>query len=167
MPATPGLDNIGIEIADVGFSRLAFPPANTEAVYGRMVADLNQKSVQYQAEGMATASVLEQNGITEAKTIVGEATSKAGGIRGDADRQALEIISGVAKTDAQREFYQYWKSLDFLKASFAKNTILVLSTDSPLWKRLFGATQMPASSLPQSPAGSERVPVPTTQPERK
>ncbi len=145
---TPGLIDIGVEIADVGFSRLAFPPQNTDAVYGRMEADLNQKASEYQAGGVAEANKIQKAGISEAAEIRSKAQAEAEGIRGQADRQALEILAGVAKTDAQKEFYEYWKSLDFLKASLSQNTILVLSTDSVLLRRLFGVTQISPSAPP-------------------
>ncbi|HVT80943.1 MAG TPA: SPFH domain-containing protein, partial [Phycisphaerae bacterium] len=159
---TPGLTDIGVEIADVGFSRIAFPPENTDAVYGRMVADLNQRASEYQASGIAEANKIQSEGSAEAAKIRAEAIAEAQGIRGEADRKALEILAGVAKTDAQKEFYEYWKTLDFLRASLSKNTIMVLSTDSPFLKRLFGAMQN--SPIPSGPPSIGQVLVPGAPP---
>ena len=146
---TPGLKDLGLEIAEVGFSRLAFPPSNTDAVYGRMVAELNQQAAQYEYEGKRDADKILADGTKEAQDIRNQAIAQAEQIRGDGDRQALAILAKVNQTAAAREFYQYWKSLDYLKASLAKNTILVLSTDSPFLKSLF---QLPDVHV--APAGN-------------
>jgi len=134
---TPGLKDLGLEIAEVGFSRLAFPPSNTESVYSRMVAALNQQAQQYEAEGRRDADTILANGRKEAEQIRTDAIAESERIRGEGDRSSLQILAKVNQTAAAREFYQYWKSLDYLKASLAKNTILVLSTDSPFLKSLF------------------------------
>ena len=135
----PGINDLGIEIADIGFSRVAFPPGNTDAVYTRMVAALNEQARSYEAEGVKVASITRSDGALQAAKIRSEAISAAEQIRGEGDREANEIITSVATTDATREFYQYWKSLEFLKASLVKNNILVLSTDNPIVKALFVA----------------------------
>jgi membrane protease subunit HflC len=158
---TPGLNDIGVAIADIGFSRIAFPPDNTTAVYDRMVADLNQRASEYQASGLAEANKIQSSAVKDAAEIRAKAQAEAEGIRGQADRQALEIIASVAKTDAQKEFYEYWKTLDFLKASLSKNTILVLSTDSAFLKRLFNPMQTGTGA--PNPAGIGQFITPPAQ----
>ena len=147
-----GLKDMGIEIADIGFSRIGFAPANTESVFSRMVAELNQRAKGFESEGLAEAEKIRSAGANEAETIRSKAVAEADGIRGDAERQASQIILSVANTDAAREFYQYWKSLEVLKASLAKNTVMVLSTDNPwifnLFRALPGGPQRPLESAP-------------------
>jgi modulator of FtsH protease HflC len=138
---TPGLREIGIEIADIGFSRMAFPPSNTEAVFNRMVSDLKTQASTYENEGLQQAEINRTNGILKATETRSDAIAEAQKIRGEGDREALEILAKVNNTDAAREFYQYYKSLDFLKTALAKNTVLVLSTDNPILKALFQAPQ--------------------------
>jgi len=145
----PGLKDIGVEIADIGFSRMAFPPDNSNSVYQRMVAALNEKARGYESSGLKEADIIRAEGQRKASEIVESAKVEAGKIKGEGDREALKILADVNTTEAAREFYQYWKSLDFLKASLTKNSILVLSTEDSFISRLFKAPQSgPVGMLP-------------------
>jgi len=128
----PGLKEMGLEIAQIGFSRMAFPPNVTESVYQRMVAELSTKARDLESKGLADASEIRAKGDQQAESLRSNARVEAGTIMGKADREAMSILSGVQTTEAARKFYEYWKSLDFMKASLTKNTVMVLSPDSPL-----------------------------------
>ena len=81
-----------------------------------------------------------QQGDTEATKIRSEAVKQAERlIRGQGDRQALEILAAVQQSPSARDFYQYWKSMEFVKTSLAKNTVFVLPTDTDWLKSLFVA----------------------------
>jgi membrane protease subunit HflC len=149
--ATPGLREMGIEIVEIGFSRMAFPPNNAMAVYNRMVAELNKRAIDYQSQGVARANEIQSQGIQDAAAIRNNAVQDAGRIRGEGDAEALRVLAEVQNTPAAREFYQYWKRLDFLKTSLSKNTILVLSSSSELLKTLFQAP-LPVGAMPQQTA---------------
>ncbi len=142
-----GIQDQGLEIVQIGFSRLAFPPANAEFVYRRMAAERNEQATKYRSEGESEANALKQQGDTDATKIRSEAVKQSEEIRGQGDRQALEILAGVQQSPAARDFYQYWKSMEFIKTSLAKNTIFVLPTDTDWLKSLFvapaGATTRP------------------------
>jgi membrane protease subunit HflC len=135
--ATGGLQDQGLEIVEVGFSRMAFPPSNADAIYGRMVSDLAKRASLYDAQGRAAAATLEAQGNRDAQQIIAQATAEAQQIRGKGDQEALAILSEVQQTPASREFYQYWKSLEFAKNTLQKNTVLVLSADNDLVKSIF------------------------------
>ena len=68
----------------------------------------------------------------------------------------LEVLAGVQASPAAREFYEYWKSMEFVKSSLAKNTYLVLPTDADWLRALFNApaaapgTQPTAAGAPAS-----------------
>jgi modulator of FtsH protease HflC len=144
---SPGLKDMGIEIADVGFSRIAFPVSNTEAVYQRMVAELNGQARAYQTSGKKEADIIIAEGNRKAQEIVGAAKREAGQIRGEGDARAADAIRQVSNSPAAMEFYEYWKNLDVLKSTLTKNTYFVLSTDHPFIKNLFdGLKGAPASN---------------------
>jgi len=149
-----GLKEQGIEIAEVGFSRMAFPPANAEAVYMAMVARLNATASEYESKGKADVTTLAAEGRNESAKITAEATAEAQRTRGDGDAQALALIANVQKAEGAQEFYQYWKSLDFWKNGMSKNTLLVLTSDNPWLKGLF--------QIPQPMAGATSGPAATT-----
>ena len=88
-------------------------------------------------QGDSEANALKQQGDTDATKIRSEAVKKSEEIRGQGDRQALGDSGGVQQSPAARDFYQYWKSMEFIKTSLAKNTIFVLPTDTDWLKSLF------------------------------
>jgi membrane protease subunit HflC len=149
---TPGLGSMGIQIAEIGFSRIAFPPNNATAVYERMVAELSKKAVDYQAQGLAEANNIVAEGKLAAAKAREEATREAAAIMGKADAEALKVLADVQKTPQAMEFYQYWKSLEFVKTSLAKNTVLVLSSNSDILKAVF---HIPAKEGTGATAGTK------------
>ncbi|HEY4328334.1 MAG TPA: SPFH domain-containing protein [Phycisphaerae bacterium] len=166
----PGLDEIGIEVADMGFSRMAFTPANAPSVYQRMVAELTEKARKYESTGLADAQTILAEGQRQSAETRSNAQREAAGIMGQADRQALEILAGVNQAQSTREFYQFWKSLDYTKAALAKNTVLVLSSDTPILKPLFqmplpGQFTLPVPSATNPASGVLQVPSPKLSPE--
>jgi membrane protease subunit HflC len=136
---TPGVKDQGLEIVQIGFSRMAFPPANATAVYARMAAERYKQAAAFKSQGDSEATATVAAGESDAKKIRSEAQRKAGEIRGEGDRKALEILASVQESPAAREFYEYWKSMEFVKSSLAKNTYLVLPTDADWLKSLFAA----------------------------
>ncbi len=147
----------GLEIVQIGFSRMAFPPANAESVYRRMASEREQDADRFRAQGDAQADVLRAEGRNSAAQTIASAQQQAESIRGQGDAEALKTLEGVQGTADAREFYEYWKSMEVMKTSFTKNTYLVLPTDTPWLKALF-----------TSPGGGSRGPStqPGTPPER-
>jgi modulator of FtsH protease HflC len=174
----PGLKDIGVEVADIGFSRMAFPPDNTNAVYQRMVAALNEKARKFESEGLKEAEVIRAEGLRNASKTIEEAKAKAEKIKGEGDSEALKILAEVNQTESARELYKYWKNLEILKATLNKNLILVLSTEDSFVSRLFTAPAGgPLSPVPPlvAPTGGGVMrrdagvlpPAPDTQPSRR
>jgi modulator of FtsH protease HflC len=165
---TAGLGSMGIQIVEIGFSRIAFPPSNAVNVYQRMVAELNKKAIDYENQGLADANAILAEGKLAAETERAEALVKAASIRGQADAEALRTLAKVQDTPQAMEFYQYWKSLEFLKTSLAKNTILVLASNSDILKAMFQAPKngpLPAAATGKAPAEEMGIqPAVTPQP---
>ena len=145
-----GLGSMGIQIVEIGFSRIAFPPSNAGSVYQRMVAELNKKAIDYETKGLADANTILAQGKLDAETTRQAAVQEAAAIRGRADAAAVAAFADVQKSPEARAFYEWWKSLEFLKTSMAKNTVLVLSSGSDILKAMF---QMPKSG--EAPAGAK------------
>ncbi len=157
----PGLQELGLQVAEVGFSRLAFPPKNAESVYQRMVAALSQQARQYEAEGLKKANEIRADGRAQADKTRAQGVAQAQQIRGQGDAQALQILAKVNQTESAREFYEYWKNLDVLKTLLAKNNIMVLSTQSPLLRNLF---QTPVTPAIGASASATRAAAPPANP---
>jgi membrane protease subunit HflC len=150
---TAGIEDQGLEIVQIGFSRIAFPPSNANAIYNRMASERYKQASVYRSQGESDAQRIRDEGQSDATKIRAGAQQQAGEIRGAGDRQALEILAGVQQSPAARDFYEYWKSMEFVKSSLAKNTYLVLPTDADWLKSLFSAP----TSAPQTPATQPSV----------
>ncbi len=69
--------------------------------------------------------------------IESEAYRQVEEIRGTADAKATEIYASAYNQSRQAvEFYEFTRTMQSYKATIAKNTTLVLSTDSDLFKFL-------------------------------
>ena len=55
---TAGVQDQGLEIVQIGFSRMAFPPANAMGVYMRMAAERNEQAQKYRSEGESQRTAL-------------------------------------------------------------------------------------------------------------
>src|SRR6202012_4148010 len=88
---TAGIEDQGLAIVQIGFSRLAFPPANANAVYARMSAERYKQAAAYKSQGDSDANRIVHEGDATAKQSRPEAQNQAGLILGDGDRQSLEI----------------------------------------------------------------------------
>jgi regulator of protease activity HflC (stomatin/prohibitin superfamily) len=136
---TTGISDQGLEIVQIGFSRMAFPPANAVPVYYRMAAERQAEAQKTLSEGEADANATRARGQTEAITIRSEGVKIAEEIRGKGEAEALAKLQEVQQSKEAREFYQKWKALEFVRNSLTKNTYLVLSTESDWLKSLFTA----------------------------
>ncbi len=151
-----GLQDQGIEIVEVGFSRMAFPPQNASFVYNRMVAELNRQAKAFESDGQAQAARIRAEGLADAAKIRSESAAEAQRIQGEADAQALKIRNDVISSAAAQDFYQFYKRLDFLKTTFKKNTWFVIESNSAFLKDLMeppalssgGSTTRPGSPQP-------------------
>jgi membrane protease subunit HflC len=157
-----GVDVQGLEIVQVGFSRMAFPPSNAEAVYQRMSAERNKQAQAFRTEGEAMANQLRSEGDAEATKIRSAAVEKAEQIRGEADQEANRILAAVQSSQSARDFYQYWKKLDFAKNSLTKNTYIVLSTDTD-WLNVVFSDPRNVQTFPTTAPATKKIPGPAAR----
>jgi membrane protease subunit HflC len=154
-----GLKDQGLEIVEVGFSRMAFPPSNADAVYRAMVASLTFQAQQYEAQGTAQVGIINAQATRDADAIRTQAQQEAGRIRGNGDAEAAKILAQAQAEPGAQDFYQYWKSLDFWKSAMSKNTYLVLSTKDDVLKGLFEPRNVPEGAATR-PSGSSAAMAP-------
>ena len=124
----------GIEVKDIQVHRTILPTANVETTYARMQADRAKVAQQLRSEGQEEYQKAMSSADLEARTLVADAVSQAGVIRGQGDAIALEIYAKAYSVDT--EFYSYWRSLQALEKSLGENATLVLDKSHPLWKEL-------------------------------
>ena len=153
------LQEFGIELLDFRFKRINYNPAVAAKIYARMMSERMQIAERYRSEGGGLAAKVLGQRERELKQIDSEAYRKVQNLEGKADAEATQIYAEAYNaTPEAREFYTFLRTLDTYEKSFATDTTVVLTTDSPLLKFLRGeavggkAPPPPAPVAPPAPA---------------
>ena len=155
----------GIEVLQVGIRRISFPEGPIEATLDKM-----------SAERRAAATIIRENGKTEAARIVNESTvtaaeivargtQEAGRIIADARARAAAIYDASHQLDP--DFYRFWRQTEVLRKTIGARTTMVLQNESGIFSLLFempkpGITPAVIAPLPAEDIASpeEETPVP-------
>lgn len=127
-------EDLGIEILDFRFKRINYVAEVREEVYARMISERKRIAEQFRSEGAGEAARINGERERELKTISSEAYRQAEEIKGRADAEAATIYASAY--DQDRDFYQFRKSMEVLNETLAKETTLLLKTDSELLRFL-------------------------------
>jgi membrane protease subunit HflC len=128
------LRDYGIEIVEVGISRLALPEANAYSVYNRMKAEREAIANKYRAEGKEQAAIIRAAADREKSDIISEAYRESQMVMGEGEAEAARIYSEAFSRDP--EFYQFWRTMETYRKILDEKTTLILSEDSELFKYL-------------------------------
>ncbi|MBU1056259.1 MAG: protease modulator HflC [Proteobacteria bacterium] len=134
--AQPKLAKFGIELVDVKIKRINYVREVRESVYGRMIAERKQIAEKFRSEGHGEAQKIIGEKERDLKQITSEAYKKAQELKGEADAQATKIYAKAFGADPA--FYSFVKTLEVYNESLGKDSSLVLTTDSELFKYLKG-----------------------------
>ncbi|HPJ71480.1 MAG TPA: protease modulator HflC [bacterium] len=139
----------GLEIVDVGICRLSYPSIVTNAVYNRMKAEREKEAKKYRAEGLEEAAAIEADADKQAAEVRAQAYKEAEIVKGEGDAEAIRIYAEAYGRDP--DFYRFLDTMETYKKILGKETTLILSTGSELFRYL--------APLP-SPAPPEASPTP-------
>lgn len=129
--------DLGIIILDVRFKRINYIEDVREQVYQRMQSERFRIAEKFRSEGQGEASRINGEKERDLKTIQSEAFRKAEEIKGKADAEAASIYAAAYdKSASARELYGFVKSMETFSKTFDKETSIILSTDSELYKYL-------------------------------
>ena len=128
------LKDYGIHLIDVKIKRADLPESNEDAVYERMSSERKQKATEIRAQGQRESEIIKAEADKEADIIGAQAEKKAQQLRGQGDAKALQVYSDVYSQD--KEFYQFWRSLQSYKNSLKEKTTIILSEDMKYLKYL-------------------------------
>ncbi len=129
--------DLGIRVLDFRFKRMNYVDEVRRNVYDRMISERNRIADQFRSEGQGEARRIEGNKERDLAQIKSEAFREAEGIRGRADGEATSIYaSAYNRTAASRELYTFLRSMEALEVSFDKETSIILTTDSELYRFL-------------------------------
>ncbi len=128
------LKNFGVDVIDVRLIRLNLPDKARNAVYERMRTEREKEAKEIRAIGNKEGEIIKATADKERTIIIAEAKKKAEIIKGHGDSEAINIYARAY--DKDKDFYEYYKSLEVYKNSFGKNSSLVLSSDNKFLKHL-------------------------------
>ncbi len=134
--AQPKLAQFGIELVDVKIKRINYVSEVRDSVYTRMIAERKQIAEKFRSEGHGEAQKITGEKERDLKRIASEAYRKAQELQGKADAEATRIYAGAFGADPA--FYSFIKTLEVYNEALGKDTSIVLSTDSELFKYLKG-----------------------------
>lgn len=124
----------GIKLVDIRIKRLNYVKEVQQKVYERMISERKRAAEELRSMGKGKKSEIEGKTEKELKTILSQAYRDGEKIKGQADKQAIEIYAGAYGADP--EFFSFLKTLDSYRDSVKKETSLILSTDSEYFSYL-------------------------------
>lgn len=135
--AQPKVSDLGIELLDVRFKRINYKAGVIEKIYARMASERMQIAERFRSEGAGEAAKILGRKERDLLEIESGAYRKEQEIKGKADAQATSIYaSAYNSSPAAADFYQFTKTLETWQKTLNKDSTLVLTSDSELF-RLF------------------------------
>ena len=132
--ASKAMPQYGIELRDVMFKRVNYIESVRERVYDRMISERKRIAAEKRSLGEGQKARILGTVDRELREITSTANKDALQIRGKADAEATKIYGDAYSQDP--EFYAFLKTLESYASIIGKNTSLVLSSDSDIYKYL-------------------------------
>lgn len=133
----------GIELVDVGISRIEFVAVVREAAFARLTAFMQSIASRYTSEGERHKQEILNRTDAEVQKLLGEGSEEASAIKGKVDAEIIDIYAkAITKTG---EFYNFVRTLEAYETSLGGETRMILSTDSPFLSLLRANIVEPAA----------------------
>lgn len=130
----------GIRVEDVKIKQFDLPESNLNAVYNRMISERNQMAEKYTADGNYEASIIRNNVDKQVNILVSDAKAQAAKLEAEGEREYMEMLAAAYDTPDKKEFYEFTKALEALKASLqGDEKTVILDGSSELAQILMGA----------------------------
>ncbi len=136
----------GIELVNIGLSRIEFVPQVREAAFDRAISLMEAIAVKTTSEGEQRKKEIINKTKAEVQKIEGEGKQEASILKGRVD---AEIIDSYAKAIREAgDFYTFTRTLEVYKEALKGETRLILTTDSELLKMVksLGPAKNPSPS---------------------
>lgn len=145
--SAPKLKDFGIELIDVRFMRVNYNPGVSAKIHERMMSERQQIASRFRSEGEGEAAKIIGSKERDLRQIESESYRQVQVIKGEADAKASEIYArAYGGSPEAAEFHQFLRTMEAYRKMFDKDTTLLLSTDSDLFRYLKQA------SIPVRPA---------------
>lgn len=127
-------ERYGLKVVDLGIRRITYPAIVTESVYNRMKSDREKEAKKYRAEGGEEASKIEAAADMKVSQILAEAGRIAEITKGEGDKESIKTRGEAYSRDP--ELFEFLDSLDTYRKILGRETTLILSLDSDLFRYL-------------------------------
>ena len=157
------LAEFGIELLDLRIKRVNYNPDVLTRIYQRMISERLQIAQRFRSEGEGEAASIAGQRERDLNEIQSKAYREVQRIRGEADAKASEIYAkAYSQNPKAGEFYAFLKSMETYRLIFSRDSMLVLSTDSDLFKLIkhINPQQPPAPPAPPTPPSPPVSPEP-------
>lgn len=135
--AQTDLQQLGIELLDVRFKRINYNPSVVEKIYVRMISERQQIASKFRSEGEGEAARIMGSKERDLNGISSEAYKQVQTIKGQADAKASQIYArAYGQNPKASGLYEFIKSMEMYRNTIGKQSTLVLSTDSDIFKFL-------------------------------
>jgi membrane protease subunit HflC len=126
------LEPFGVELIDVQIRSISYESSVEQKVYTRMVSERNRIAEKIRSFGKGEVARIAGKRNRDLKEIESNAYREAQTIKGVAEAEASKIYASTFNQDP--DFYEFSKSLDIFRNSFADKGSFILSTDSQFLK---------------------------------
>ncbi len=122
------LQQYGVEIQHIGFSRHSLPKENISAVFQQMRAERKKFAVEFRAQGEEVSTGIRSTTDTEVAMIQARMTEEVAKIRGEAEAESARIYAEAHSKDP--DLYRFIRSLETLDEVIGPKSTLILRTDA-------------------------------------
>ena len=121
---------LGIQIVDVRILRADLPPANSLAIFNRMISERQKEALEIRAVGEEKSRIIRSEARLQGDLIIAKATTHVGDIRAEGERKAQDIYRTAYGRDP--EFAHFYQTLEACRQALHKDTLYVLTPDHSL-----------------------------------
>lgn len=141
--ASVKLKDFGIELLDVRFKRINYNASVQTRIFSRMISERQQIAERFRSEGAGEAAKILGKKERDLLKIESEAYKAVQEIRGVADAKATEIYAKAFNQNEQSiEFYEFSKTMETYPEMLDKDSMLILTTGSDIFKFLKNVDQV-------------------------
>jgi membrane protease subunit HflC len=135
--AASKLTDFGIELLDVRFKRINYNDSVVQRIYDRMISERQQIAERFRSEGAGEAAKIMGKKEKDLLEIESEAYKQVQTIRGAADAKATEIYAqAYNQSEESVAFYEFVKTMETYEQMLDRDSTLIMTTDSDIFKFL-------------------------------
>jgi membrane protease subunit HflC len=138
------MPDYGIELVDLQVQRVNYVESVQTKVFERMISERKRIADRHRSEGQGKSAEIRGKKERELKVIESEAYRKTQEIMGRGDAQAVAIYADANNRD--RELYRFLRTMETYRATIDKDSWLMMSTDSDLFRYLQSSKALPAGA---------------------